>query len=1351
MAADVEIRFDGEDESALSAIAAIDAALESIEKMAASVKLALGDIEIPSGTVGRVAAQAAMINKALRSISDQAMQTRAALALGGGGGVWVPTGSRSVESGFYPVGSAAAQAEAARSSLPWVDRSVGVTAAEAYLASRAGSSGGDGGLGFGALLAAAGMGGGGIGVSRFLNPFGRFGFNIPGARLGSLLGLAGFGAERILGTTLGVGGSMLGGIAGGALYGLGMGGTMAVGMGTDMAGIGQAGGDIRTVTKDLNALDTAIQQYGKNSQQAAQAQAQLNSDLGSFSPVARQAVLNASLASQHFKALFDYFTGPAEKTGAQIIGQGIRTGQAFLPSLGSFASGNMNIIQRGLQPLFSWLQNPSTTGTGGGLGIFNQLEELFQKRLPTAVHAGTQAFELFSHAVLDAAKQTGGFLPKLDEFLTKMNSPQGLARMNDGIVKLIDLFKTWTGLLLSVGKMVYELFAPAVGLGADFARQLTNIVNLFSHWLSLTSTQTTLHNLFAAHRQQLDALFQIMQALLPILEAVISAFAKIETAVTSLTIGPLKLLASLISDITKIPFANTIMGWAGAIYVVYRGSRALLELTFVSKLAAWTGATSALTGAQATLGATASTTAGAMSGLAAAVTRFVGPILIAAAAVYGLDKAIAALTGFDALKRAWGSAGWGADNAAADVHGGKNPYPVGTSLYKEWERGYSGQKAFQGTGTSGPAFKAYHQGQTARGHSHAGGLANPAVGDTFARVDQGVDYTGKSVRAITSGDIVSVTGGMAGGTGTIIKQRFDSPVTVNGRTYYGAYYSEGNPVVQAGDHVNAGDIVMVGSSYEIGFLLGPHLVFPPLHGGLGSGTQPDQSGQDFYALTQSLGGGGGAAAINASVGRWMKGLGTPPGASTVPKGVPSLASFQNAQANSSRQSVLAQGLGALQGITTARGDLGSLPRSWQHRFTPELSNWQQQIEHLDRELRDKSISQKTIDTIRGRIDIITRYIQQATARIQTTVAAFQQLSTGRGLIGNIHLAMTGSLSALGLSSGPLNPMNVDTLGQARATEDPKLKRWEQQLERMDHTLREKTVSQATVNTITQRMQVIQKNVTGALDKIKQAAQTQLQAATSAWSAFTSAFDSTFTNTPGGMSSQQLTAMQNVIGQGQLAVSLDQAQSAILGGQPGSGDQIAQTILNNMTAALGVQTTSTGIPYTQQQLDNWLAIWGNYYASLGYTPKQMFDAFNALLASVGLPPIDNPFSTGNLPLPPGAGPPGSTSPSSSPTGNAGLSGVDTSIVNALHNAALQHASSRGHRRRLLAVHSTSTHAGSTNVTVHTEVKPQVELRFEKGLEWLDGHVKVIVDGEIQKVGQKANARARSGRHTARGRQ
>lgn len=137
-------------------------------------------------------------------------------------------------------------------------------------------------------------------------------------------------------------------------------------------------------------------------------------------------------------------------------------------------------------------------------------------------------------------------------------------------------------------------------------------------------------------------------------------------------------------------------------------------------------------------------------------------------------------------------------------------------------------------------------GTTSGGPGRGSSVSTTSLGK-FARVDQGVDFVASTpVKALVPGRVVSITKGMAGGTGHIIKVMLDHPVTVNGRTYYGIYYSEQSPLVKVGQHLRAGMAVMGAGGNEIGFL-DQHMQMPPLVGGLGAGTQPSVGGQDFYA------------------------------------------------------------------------------------------------------------------------------------------------------------------------------------------------------------------------------------------------------------------------------------------------------------------------------------------------------------------------------------------------------------------------------------------------------------------------------------------------------------------------
>ncbi|MHB1988912.1 MAG: phage tail family protein [Acidimicrobiales bacterium] len=393
------------------------------------------------------------------------------------------------------------------------------------------------------------------------------------AGLGSVLGLLGFGAEHVATSGAGILGSLLGAGLGGGLLAAGAGGTMAVGMGTDMAGMGQAANDIKAVYAAQNNLNQAIAVYGKNSYQAVAAQKQLNYTLSSFSPIAKGAVLAAANTAQAFRQMFIAATGEAEKIGAQIIQEAMKVGMKFLPTIGKFAAENMGIIQKDIQPLFSWMDN---SGKSGGLGIFTQLEKIFQGQLPMGIHALTQGIELFAKTISVAARYTGGFLKSINNFLTHANSAKGFAGWSKMIGTLIGLFKTWLHLLGSVIGLVADLFKPAVGLGKAFAELLTNIIDQIRKWLTLGSTRSSLHNLFSAHLQELiKGIGGIIKALLPAVEGIADGFLKMAGAGARIAADLLKPLAYLLKWVTHFGAVTKALSWGTEIFLGVKAFQAL--------------------------------------------------------------------------------------------------------------------------------------------------------------------------------------------------------------------------------------------------------------------------------------------------------------------------------------------------------------------------------------------------------------------------------------------------------------------------------------------------------------------------------------------------------------------------------------------------------------------------------------------------------------------------------------------------------------------------------------------------------------------------------------------------------
>lgn len=484
-----------------------------------------------------------------------------------------------------------------------------------------------------------GFGGGGRRIGGGL--FGG-GFFLPGAKLGSLAMFAGFGAEHLLTTMLGVGGSGIQALLGAGFLGLGALGTTAVGMGTDMAGIGQAANDIRTITPLVASLNTAIKEYGKNSAQAAAAEQALNQGLDGFSSKARAAVLVAAQTANQFHAMFNAATGAAESVGAKIITEAMKVGEAFLPTIGRFALQNMDIIKRDIQPLFDWLKNGafSGPGRGGGLGIFTNLEQIFQKNLPTSIHAMSQGFELFMKVVDVAAQHLGGFMAKLNEILTRLNGPE-FGKVASFVNSSIQAFHVWMGMFVNLGKAIYEAFKPALGVGRMVVQGLSDAFAGLAKYLGAKGTQDVLHGLFDAHKQQLKEIGQALAAFAPVIKGMLSAFMQIEAVVTRLVTGPIRLFALVIREVLDLPFVSKIAGWVlGIGFFVVALDKAIIAFKGLKVVglatAVWEGI---VTAATATYSAAVAIATGATAAFGVAMDIATGPIGLVIFAVAALGAA----------------------------------------------------------------------------------------------------------------------------------------------------------------------------------------------------------------------------------------------------------------------------------------------------------------------------------------------------------------------------------------------------------------------------------------------------------------------------------------------------------------------------------------------------------------------------------------------------------------------------------------------------------------------------------------------------------------------------------------
>ena len=454
--------------------------------------------------------------------------------------------------------------------------------------------------------------GGGF-MSRLLSPLTMFS-QMFSAGFGSVGSFAGFSPEHLAMTAGGLMGLGVEGGAGAGLLGLGSAGVSGVGALTDQAGMKQALGDIRNVTRAQNNLSQAVALYGAHSAQAARAQRMVNFQLSQFSPVARTAVAAAAQTAHGFRVMYDKVTGEAEKIGAQILQQGMKTGEAFLPTLGKAAAKNMGIIQKGLQPLFKWM---TRGGNNGGLGIFQNLEKVFSSHLPTDVKLFDNGLELLLRTINLIAPQTGKFVSWLEKITANANG-KGWSTYAGHVEHLIGDFRLLEKFFKALGHDLKGVFKDSAGEPQAIIKMWTTGLQRLGKWIDSINGKKKIQNLFAVHKAEIMNILHIIGKLS-------TSFGKVYLTVAPAFVTAVNRMLSAVNPFLQAVVKNPFGAWVVGIAVI--GARFGLFKGILSQLGQ---------GVKGLIGALAKSVMG-MFGMAAATTAE-GTASTAAAAAADLLK-----------------------------------------------------------------------------------------------------------------------------------------------------------------------------------------------------------------------------------------------------------------------------------------------------------------------------------------------------------------------------------------------------------------------------------------------------------------------------------------------------------------------------------------------------------------------------------------------------------------------------------------------------------------------------------------------------------------------------------------
>ena len=199
--------------------------------------------------------------------------------------------------------------------------------------------------------------------------------------------------------------------------------------------------------------------------------------------------------------------------------------------------------------------------------MFNTLERQFQKTLPTAIHAFTQAIELIGRTLAYLAPQTGHFIGSLDRLFTRLNG-SGWDKWTHDLNTVVGLFRTWETFLKLVFEDLAKIFGLTASLGSGIIQELTGYLETLHKALSTTSKQKSdLGALFRGHKQEI---LELIKLIVQLGTSYGKFYIQAAPAFIFLTVQVLKLANALILLISKIPGGSSFLAFTLGIGIMLK-------------------------------------------------------------------------------------------------------------------------------------------------------------------------------------------------------------------------------------------------------------------------------------------------------------------------------------------------------------------------------------------------------------------------------------------------------------------------------------------------------------------------------------------------------------------------------------------------------------------------------------------------------------------------------------------------------------------------------------------------------------------------------------------------------------
>jgi hypothetical protein len=234
-------------------------------------------------------------------------------------------------------------------------------------------------------------------------------------------------------------------------------------------------GGIKKIRAAQLQYNTAVEQYGVASLQAARANAHL------YAVVTQNGGLEAQRASDNIKELAKSWRELTASTRTQMLGainKTLTTLGKLLPTLARGASG----MSQGL--VAGWSDALKTLSGADARKTIDAMSDIFRSSIGPGLRGGANTILVLGRTIRASApwiKRWAASWEALTKNWRKRSSDQ--SRVEKFINEMVNQFRAWWGLAKSVGRALREIWRGTSQQGQKAVVNLTHLIDKFTDWL----------------------------------------------------------------------------------------------------------------------------------------------------------------------------------------------------------------------------------------------------------------------------------------------------------------------------------------------------------------------------------------------------------------------------------------------------------------------------------------------------------------------------------------------------------------------------------------------------------------------------------------------------------------------------------------------------------------------------------------------------------------------------------------------------------------------------------------------------------------------------------------------------